>query len=84
MNALLQTASFSPLSEQEQAEVWPQIESSLIGMKSWPIMPPDFDVTNILALTSRPPEYAAETRLAAILLKLYGDMYRVQCHRITG
>jgi hypothetical protein len=51
MNARLESASTSPLTPEEQAHVWPEIEANLVGMKGWPIMPPDFDVSNLLALT---------------------------------
>jgi hypothetical protein len=51
MNDLLLPSSFSYLTVQEQADVWPRIEQNLIGMKGWPILPPDFDVSNIVALT---------------------------------
>ncbi len=51
MNAELQTAPTSSLSIQERAQVWPEIESNLTGMKGWPILPRDFDVANIVELT---------------------------------
>ena len=47
---LLPLGSLS-LTEAEQAEVWPQIEARLRGMKGWPILPPDFDVSGILRET---------------------------------
>ena len=51
MNDDLEPCAIAPLTDAEQEAVWPEIERNLIGMKHWPIMPLDFDSSNIVALT---------------------------------
>ena len=51
MNTVLESTPATALNAEEQSNVWPRIQANLETMKTWPIMPPDFDVANILALT---------------------------------
>jgi hypothetical protein len=51
MNSELEGCAVAPLSAEEQDAVWPVIEQNLVGMKNWPIMPPDYDPSGIVSLT---------------------------------
>jgi hypothetical protein len=51
MNQELESCESAPLSAEEQAYVWPTIERNLQEMKSWPILPSEFDPSHIVDLT---------------------------------
>lgn len=51
MNALLAGVPATPLEPAAQEAVWPEIETRLRSMAGWPILPPGFDMSRIVAVT---------------------------------